>query len=639
MPPRTWSASRARRRGGWLAALVVAAILPRFLQAAEDPSAIEARLADSARYLSSDELEGRGLGTNGLDLAAEYIGAQFAKLGLKTDLYEGVAFQRFKVPAGAKLGADNRLVLIGPAADPTNKPQEIVLELGKDYTPLALSGSGTVDLPLVFAGYGISATKQGYDDYAGIDAAGKAVVVLRHEPQQDNPKSVFNGTAPSEHAPFRRKLSNALEHKARAVLFCSDWFDLQKRAAESGSAGQTPQKPPADPDPLLGFDAAGSDAPRRDLPVLYLRRAALDRVMRASAGAELADLERQIDQGPTPQSRSLPGWRITGRVEVERTEAEVKNVVALLPAENPAHQETLVIGAHYDHLGWGPAGSLAPGARAIHNGADDNASGVAVLIEVAQHLAKRPKKPRRQVVFVAFAAEERGLLGSKFYVEHPLVPLDNTVAMINVDMVGRLRDQKLIVGGAGTASGFGDLLDRINQTYQFQLSKTPSGYGPSDHTSFYAKKIPVLHFFTGTHPDYHRPTDDFEKLDIPNMRRIAQMVIEVAEALADGDGRPQYVAVPPKPAPAAQRPYFGSIPDLGFAGEGYAISGVVTGGPAERAGLKSGDVVLRFGDSKIANLDDFDRALRKHAAGDRVQTVVRRGKDEQAFQVILDPPR
>jgi Zn-dependent M28 family amino/carboxypeptidase len=303
--------------------------------------------------------------------------------------------------------------------------------------------------------------------------------------------------------------------------------------------------------------------------------------------------------------------------------------------------ETVVVGAHYDHLGYGGAGSLAPWTREIHNGADDNASGSAVLVEVARAISGGDlPASRRRIVFVAFAAEERGLLGSQQYVRSPAVPLEKTVAMVNLDMVGRLTDNRLIVYGTGTAEEFDPLVDRLNQHYGFEIKKEPGGYGPSDHATFYAKQIPVLHFFTGNHNDYHRPSDDADKLNLEGMRRIQEMVTEIVRTVASAETRPKYLATQtPRSRGGGDRPYFGSVPEFGKAVEGYALMSVTPNGPAERAGLKAGDVIVQLGASRIGGLEDFDSALRKFSAGDQVAVRVKRGDQELELTVTLDPPK
>jgi hypothetical protein len=473
-----------------LVALCLAPLLSAARLRAEDAATAEKRLFEAARYISSDELEGRGIGSKGLNLAADYIAEQFQAIGLKTDLFDGSPFQKFTMTTGAELGKENHVALVGPA---TAQQPRHELKLSENYTPLALGGSGKLDHPLVFVGYGITAKSDGYDDYAGVDVKDKVVIVLRHEPQQDNPHSAFNGTKNSPHAPFVRKISNAYEHGAAGVIFVTDDFDIRRavkdrnqflqsvidKLAEVNAEFKKINKPSLEQidehrkqiedlagqlenqsaklaeefDPMLKFDVAGSDNSGRDFPVLYLRRAALDPVVKAATGKGLAALERAIDEGPTPQSRALTGWRIEGKVSVERTEAEVKNVVGVLEGSGELKDETIIIGAHYDHVGRGGPGSGAidPNNHEIHNGADDNGSGTVTLLEVARELAASGQKPRRRIVFIAFTGEERGLIGSSHYTRSPLYKLDDTVAMLYMEMVGRLTDDKLVVEGVGTA--------------------------------------------------------------------------------------------------------------------------------------------------------------------------------------------
>lgn len=661
----------------WLWALYLLAavlVLPISAPAAEveDASSVEARLSADVSYLASEELEGRGVGTEGLERAAEHIAAEFANLGLHVEVYDG-PFQKFTVSTGAELGDGNEISLAGPEGNAR------ALELGEDYTPLALSGSAEVDLPLVFVGYGITAKELDYDDYEGIDVQGKAVIILRHQPQQGNPHSPF-GAETSRHAPFVRKVSNAYEHGAAAVIFVTGQHEINKQVERRLTRWQTAiaqlkeederfrqierpsieqieehretvdklldeirnlgERLQAEYDPVLSFNAAGQDSDGRDFPVLYIRRGVLDEMLRDALGQDLAALEKAIDNGPTPQSQPLASWSIRGKVDVERQQTEIKNVVAVLEGEGPLADEAIVIGAHYDHLGWGGPGSLAPGVKAIHHGADDNASGTAVLLEIARDLASRPEKLPRTIVFIAFTGEERGLLGSAQYVRDPIVPLEKTIAMLNMDMVGRLEDDKLIVHGTGAAAEFTSLVDRLNEVYAFDITKKPIGFGPSDHASFYAKSIPALHFFTGSHADYHRPSDTADKLNIAGMRRIGEMVRDMAIVIAETPERPTYQATErPRNLGGGDRPYFGSIPDFSQDQPGYAVTGVTKGGPAEKAGLTGGDIIIRFGDSQIGNLEDFDSALRKYKAGDKVPVIVRRGGEELTLEVTLDDPR
>ena len=644
---------------------------------AESAAASEKRLTDAIRFLAADELEGRGVGTKGIDKAAEYIAEQFAAIGLKTQLFDGTPYQAFKMVDRTEPGEQNQLALKRPA------DEAIELRVTTDFTPLSLGGSAKLDVPLVFAGYGITGKDEGYDDYTGIDVEGKAVIVLRHEPQQDNPHSAFAGTQNSPLAPLWRKVSNAYEHGAAAVIFCTDEIEIRKtvstrieqlqkavdalaeaqaqfRKIDKPSLGQVDvyrrevdklgeevslqSKKLADEiDPLHRFQVPGHDGEGSRIPVVHCRRAALDKMLRAALNTDLAALERDIDKGPTPHSREIPGWRLTGEVSVKRREVEVKNVVAVLEGEGPLADESIVIGAHYDHLGMGGGGSFSFGNKEVHNGADDNGSGTAVLVEVARMLANRQKKLPRRVVFIAFTGEERGLIGSARYCRQPLFPLDKTVAMLNMDMVGRLKDDKLIIQGVDTAEQFAAIVDRVNEKLGFTITNKTGGFGPSDHSSFYSHKIPVMHFFTGLHSDYHRPSDDVEKINVPGMRRVAELVAGVTIALAEAVARPTYVATGSAQRsggePTSDRPYFGSIPDFGQEQPGYLISGASKDSPADKAGLKAGDVIVKFGESKIGSLEDFDSALRKYKAGDKVPVAVKRGSDEVTLEVTLAAPR
>jgi hypothetical protein len=384
------------------------------------------------------------------------------------------------------------------------------------------------------------------------------------------------------------------------------------------------------------------------MPVLHLRRAVLDDVVTRSLGRDLATIQKGIDDTLTPASAALAGWRIRGRVAIERVETQGRNVMAVIPGRGaPAAddhaaidpRETVVLGAHYDHLGFGGVNSAAPGVHAVHHGADDNASGTALLVEVARRLVARGPLPRT-VLLVAFSGEERGLLGSAHYVANPAVPIADTVAMVNLDMVGRLDAEKLIVHGTGTSAGFDELVDRLAAAAGLTTAKEPGGFGPSDHSSFYAKKVPVLHLFTGSHADYHRPTDTADKINYDGMVRLAGLVTDVVAELASGP-RPDYreVASTMFARGGGDRPYFGSIPDFGKPGGGYAISGVAKDSPAANGGLQGGDVIVRLGESAITGLDDFDSALRKHKGGERVPVVVRRGGADVTLEVLLGQPK
>ena len=662
-----------------LLAIPLLLVLAGGLAAAENAAESESRLRESVTHLASDALEGRGVGTEGLDKAAEFIARRFGELGLRTDLYDGTPFQTFEATIGAEMGPAerNHLSLVAP-------DERVDLKLSESFTPLATGGTGKFDAPLVFAGYGITARNLkrgdqtvGYDDYAGIDAKGKVVIILRKTPLQAEKNGPFgDNRRPSTHALFTTKLKNALDHGAAAVIIVNDASELtskreqdakllkaaldslaelrdklavfaprsneyEKLAAQiakaASEAAELSQALATNADVLLPFTGAGPTSTQRKLPVLFCTRSAIDPILNAGLNKDLAKLEQEIDSDFTPRSAELGGWRGVGESEVLEKKVQIKNVVAALEGVGPLADETIVIGAHYDHLGRGEAGSLAPWTKDIHNGADDNGSGTAALLEIAHRLATTAQKPRRRIVFIAFTGEERGLWGSAHYCRQPRFPLEKTIAMFNLDMVGRLKNENLIVYGTGTAKEFDPLAERLSQQLGFKLTKHAGGFGPSDHSSFYAKQIPVLHLFTGTHTDYHRPSDDSEKLNIAGMRRVVEWVVQAVQATDAADQRPTYIknekfeqiadSSSTGDPVAGDRPSFGSMPAYpNPAKDGVLLEAVMEGSAADKAGIKSGDVLLQLGDAKTVDLDAFQAALTDHKPGDKVKVKVRRGE-------------
>ncbi len=421
------------------------------------------------RYLASPELQGRGNGTPGLQKAAVYMAAEFRAAGVKPipgDSY----FQDFSLTTSARLGPSSTLDF---RKDP--QPASHDLRLERDFVPLNLSASGSVSGPLVFAGYGITAPEYRYDDYAGLDVQGKIVLILRHEPQEFDAKSVFDGKAYTAHAQLFSKASNAKMHGAAAVLLVNDAAAHPAEENKLEKFGVTE-----------GPDNAGIE--------FVQVSSGLAEDWLSVSGQNLKDIESGIDKDLRPHSFALPPTlTVAVKVDVEREVKTVHNVCAYIPGA--ASREYVVIGAHYDHLGLGGQYSLAPSQTGtVHPGADDNASGAAGLLELAQRFHSGPRL-RRGVLFIAFAGEELGLLGSNYYVNHPELPLENAVAMINMDMIGRIRDRKVYVGGSGTGTSFPSLLQHEEGRYEIVTDLTErAGYGSSDHTSFTAKQIPTLFF-------------------------------------------------------------------------------------------------------------------------------------------------
>jgi hypothetical protein len=593
------------------------------LSDARSPAASEARLKRDITYLASDELEGRGVTTRGVDLAADYVAAEFKKAGLKPAGEGGSYFQPFSM-AGAVLMEPAKLRLRGPSG------QRVQLKPGTQFQPLGLSGSGQVSGPLVFVGYGITSTdpEKGpvIDEYADLDVSGKVVVVLRDTPRADNKESIGPAWR-RKYSSLTEKLNNAAAHKAAAVLFVND-----RDTAKDG-------------DDLLnfGYYAAGSAVLRMpDLPVLHVRRSVVEGLMHES----LEGVERDIDRDLKPRSRELTGWAATADVSVWRAKnaLKLKNVVGVLEGSGKLADETIVIGAHYDHLGYGGSGSLSPSKKmAVHHGADDNGSGTTALMELARRFGSAPGREGRRLVFIAFSAEESGLFGSEAYCKEPLFPLESTAAMINLDMVGRLAKDKdtgkdrLTVYGTGTAKTFDGLIEALNKKYDFQLKKVATGMGPSDQMSFYVKKVPVFFFFTNDHPDYHRPTDTADKINVPGMRRVVDLTDELAAYLATVSERPEYVKVAgPSLSPGATGPRLGIMPDYGDDGEGVLLGGVSEGGPAQKAGLKEGDRIVEIAGQPVKNLEGYMVLMRTHKNGDTIDVAVVRNREKKVFKVKLE---
>jgi hypothetical protein len=598
-------------RNVWIICAVAAAVSGA-LAAGVDPQ----RYIKDVKYLASPELKGRGNGTPGGEKAARFVAKSFRKAGIKPLQGQDGYFQKFPVTTNAKIGPNNAFTWTGPGGSGELKASE-------QFIPFNLSSSGHEAGAVVFAGYGITAKEYNYDDYTQIDAKDKIVVILRHEPQEFLESSVFAGKALTRHAQFDSKASNAKMHGARAVILVSDV------AAH-----------PSDSEQLEKFGRAAGPM-NAGLPFVQAKSDAVAAWF-AMAGKDLKEISKAIDGDLKPRSFAFPdSLKADVTVDVTRETRTVENVVGYKPGET---DEYVILGAHYDHLGLGEQFSMAPSqAGTPHLGADDNASGASGLIELARYFGKQPKQ-KRGILFVAFAAEELGLLGSSYYVNHPDLPTGKAVAMINMDMIGRLRDNKILIGGAGTGAGFKAALEPLIKQYNFKADLSEQmGYGSSDHTSFTTKQIPVLFFFTGLHEDYHRPSDTWDKITGPETARLLDMIGTLTTQLASGPERPKFVYVAPPATMASGASgggsgygaWFGSIPDFGDNPNGVKFADVSPGSPAAKAGLKGGDVMTEFDGKKMQNLYDFTYALRQHKPGDEVVVKVLRNGQVMETRVLL----
>jgi hypothetical protein len=569
---------------------------------------------DNIKFLASKDLKGRATGSPELEKAAAYIAGKFKEFGLKPA--DGKSYyQAFPVTTNARLGKANRFHF-------TDEGHSAILRFPEDFIPFNFSSSGKLTGPVVFVGYGITAPEYSYDDYAGVDVKGKIVLMLRHEPQEFDEKSVFAGKSYTQHAQFAFKASNAKNHGAVGVILVSDRANHR-----------------SEPDQLERFGRTEGPA-EAGIPFVQLKEEKVEPWF-AEAGKKLDAIEADIDRTLKPESFAFPdSLRVDANLDVERDAKTVHNVAGYLPGET---DEYVIIGAHYDHLGLGGPFALDPdNDGTIHPGADDNASGTSGVIELARWFSKQPKQ-KRGILFITFAGEELGLLGSGYYAEHPDFPLSRAVAMINMDMIGRVRNRKLYVGGVATGTNLRELM--VRETPKFGLNvdySDTSGYGSSDHTSFTTKQVPVLFFFSGLHSDYHKASDTWDKIDAPDAAKVLQLVADVTDELREAPGRPQYVRVAPPPGAEGHAgsasgdgygPYFGSIPDFGEGVQGVKFSDITPASPAAKAGLKGGDIMVEFDGKPIQNLYDFTYALRAKKPGDTVKVKVLRAN--QPLEVIV----
>lgn len=562
------------------------------------------------KILTQPGMEGRGDGTKGLDKAAQFLADSYKKFGLKPAGTNGY-FQPFTVTTGARLQQKNRLEV---TANDGSKS----LRLNEDYVPLNFSAVGSVKAPLVFAGYGITSDEFQYDDYASLDVKDKIVVLLRYEPASFAQKSGNQGM--TQHSHLITKAINARNHGAKAVILLN------------GKLGE------GEEDLLMRF---GTEPGPQDAGIMLVqaKNAVADSWFQA-AGKNVANVQQQINTDGKPHSFAFPdGVQGALTVDIEKLHATVNNVLAYLPGKT---DEYVVLGAHYDHLGYGNADSLAPSQIGqIHPGADDNASGTAGVIELARYFSSHKEKLQRGILFASFAGEELGLLGSAEWVKEPTLPLDKDVAMLNMDMIGRLKEDKLFIGGVGTGSDFDAIVKKDAAQYPFKIEYSAGGYAASDHTSFVTKQIPVLFFFSGLHSDYHRPSDTWEKINPHGAAELLAMVSEIATELATDAERPKFAKVdtPPPSSGGGERgygPYFGSIPDFGETEKGVKFADVRPNSPAAKAGLQPGDILVEFASKPINNLYDFTDALRRSKVGDVVDVKVMRDGKPVSAQVKLE---
>jgi len=564
-------------------------------------SALAQTFESDVRTLAAPEMEGRGLGTKGIVKAGAYIESRLKALGLKPAFGKSYA-QSFPVKTGVALGADNHIE--GLSND--------------DWTPLGFSSSGDIHAPIVFAGYGISAPPLNYDDFAGLDVKGKVVLMLRYEPQEKDDNSPFDGRKPSRWSAMRYKTLQARERGAVAVIFVTGPLQDENRNGIPTLKNDGPQSP------------AG-------IPVLQVKTSVAQKWL----GADLAQWQKDVDKDLKPRSRLLE-QRLNGHVDVKATYADTANYAAILPGRGALANDIVVLGAHYDHLGYGGEGSMKPNEHAIHPGADDNASGVAGVLQSAARLKKllADVPNHRTILFTLFSGEETGLAGSAYLVDH--YPMEHVMAMVNLDMIGMMKDETLVAFGSDSAPEWKPAIDKIATVNKLTIMSSGDGYGPSDQTSFYAVHVPVIHFFTGAHERYHTPEDKAEFLNYAGAEKAVGVTSDLVAALARGDLTPHYARTTAAPAMQGDSrgygAYLGTVPDyraMESTEGGVLLADVRPGSPAEKAGIKGGDRIVEMAGTRIENLYDMTYALQDHKPGTTIDVIVVRGGERVKLRATL----
>jgi len=573
------------------------------------PSATKAHV----EFLASDKLEGREAGSSGERLAAEYLTAQLARIGARPLPGRSDMFMPFEFTAGSRDAGSRVTVTAGAGPART-------FSAPRDIQALSFSDDANVSGPVVFAGYGLVVPESqnlGYDSYAALDVKDKIVVVLRYFPEDTDEKT---RAILARYSDLRYKAMAARQRGAKALLVVT--------GPRSPNAGQLAP---------MSFDTALAGS---GIPGASITGSVADALFTSKP---LRDIQQELDTGnPHVAGFDFAGVTITLTTSIVRERHTGRNVIAYLPATGPVTVDKpwVIIGAHYDHLGRGGRGnSLASKEEVsgIHHGADDNASGTAAVLAIAEAIARSPQPRRRHVVVGLWSAEEIGLVGSNAFVTNPPMPIDQIAAYFNFDMVGRMQDNRLIVQATGTSPIWGRLLERANVAAGFDLAVQPDPYQPSDVASFNQAGVPSLFFFTGSHVDYHKPSDTADKINYEDLDRIVTMTASLVRTVADTDEAPQFTKVDQPVSRGASlagvRVTTGTIPDYATEVKGLLLSGVVGGGPAEAAGLMKGDIIIEIAGQTIANIYDYTYALELLRVNQPVKVVYTRNGEKRETQL------
>ncbi|MFC2118524.1 M20/M25/M40 family metallo-hydrolase [Bacteroidota bacterium] len=569
----------------------------------DQPEITKDELFSHIDILASDSLKGRKPGTPGGQAAGEYIKKQFKDLGL--NLLSDKGFQDFDVVTNVMKGDNNSVSFLENSAVPDN-----------DFVPLSISENGNLEAELCFVGYGFDIDEENikWNDYEGIDVEGKWLLMLTVDPEIDSTDSKYQN-----YSGLRSKIILARDKNAGGVIFVD---------------GE--QMNPKDE---LKFNDRKQNS--SGLPVIKMSRSYVNKLLETK-GYTIEELEKYLNENRNPKSFNL-GNKISISTDIQLSKVKTRNIIAMLPGNNEKlKEEYIVIGGHYDHIGLGGpgSGSRTDDEELVHNGADDNASGIAAIVEIAEYLTATRENISRSIIFVAFGAEEMGLVGSKYFIDNSPVDINSIKTMINIDMVGRLRENNgLPVSGIGSAKETEEIVKRINKSYNFQLALSSAGYGPSDHASFYGKDIPVISVTTGAHLDYHTPDDDIDRINFEGMLMVGKYISDLTIDIANRDSALSFQEAGPRTATSSRQNFevtLGIMPDfVSTENIGLRVDFVTKGKPAEAGGMKKGDIITALNGMSVKNIYDYMARLNKLKAGETISVEILRNKKKEVLLIQL----
>ena len=554
----------------------------------------EKDIVEHIRFLSNDKRAGRYPGTRGSKDVIAYLINQLKSYGIQP-AGEGASFkQTFSILDSVKIGRNNSLAI-------NNRP----LNIEKDYIPLWFSGNSSLSGEIIFAGYGINLITDSliWNDYKGLDVEGKWVMIMRHSPERENPHSIY-----APHSDLHKKMIVARDRGAAGIIFISQVED----------STLIPFKY------IPGYSKSG-------IPAIHLSNEIADKILNTT-GSSRKVIQDRMNKNLKPETFQIPDITISANVELKNIYSRAANVIGKIVSRNHKYRdEYIVIGAHFDHLGFGGpgSGSLKPDTSAIHNGANDNASGTAGLLELAHKLQNNRQLLKRSILLIGFDAEEKGLLGSKYFIQNPTVEKSSIVTMINMDMIGKMKDSTVIIGGVGTSPIFETILDSLSKDSGLMFEFDQAGYGPSDHASFYSENIPVLFFFTGDYNNhYHLPEDDWQSINLKGERQILNVIHNTVIYLSRQDSKPSFTLAGPKKQQTQRnnnKVKLGIIPYYGVTIEGLKIDKIYDpNGPAAKAGIRSGDIIKSINKKPVKDIYEYMKRIEELKKGQNVPVDIKR---------------